>query len=88
MLQFVRGDISILEHNLGRRLSHAEKLSVKEITTKLYQARMFVLIDFSNLQITHYSPPVSFDLSKTDKIFNVRPFETPETINKGQCEII
>ena len=88
MLQFVRGDISIIERNIGRRLSHAEKLSVKEITTKLYQARMFVLIDFSNLQITHYSPPMKFDLRKTDKIFDVRPFESPESINKGRCVVI
>ena len=88
MLQFVRGDISILEHNLGRRLSPSERLAVKEITTKLYQARMFVLIDFSNLQITHYSPPVKFDLRKTNKIFDARPFESDESINKGQCVVI
>ncbi len=88
MLQFVRGDISILERNLGRRLSHAEKLAVKEITTKLYQARMFISIDFSSLQITHYSPPVKFDLRKTNKIFDARPFESDESINKGQCVVI
>ena len=88
MLKFVKGDINIIERYLGRRLNQSERQAVEEISTILYQTRMFVIIDFSSLQITHYSPPVSFDLSKTDKIFNVRPFETPETINKGQCEII
>ncbi len=88
MLQFVRGDISIIERNIGRRLSPSERLDVKEITTKLYQARMFVLIDFSNLQITHYSPPVKFDLRKTNKIFDARSFESPESINKGRCVVI
>ena len=88
MLKFVKGDINIIERYLGRRLNQSERQAVEEISTILYQTRMFVIIDFSSLQITHYSPPVSFDLSKTDKIFNVRPFETPETINKGRCEII
>ena len=86
--KFVRGDISIIERNIGRRLSSSERLAVKEITTKLYQARMFILIDFSSLQITHYSPPVKFDLSKTDKIFDAKPFESVESINKGRCVII
>ena len=88
MVKFVKGDINIIERYLGRRLNQSERQAVEEISTKLYQTRMFVIIDFSSLQITHYSPPVSFDLSKTDKIFNVRPFETPETINKGQCVLI
>ena len=88
MLEFVRGDISIIERNIGRRLNQSERQAVEEISTKLYQARMFVLIDFSSLQITLYNPPVKFDLSKTDKIFNARPYETPESINEGRCEII
>jgi len=27
-------------------------------------------------------------LSKTDKIFNVRPYETSENVDNGRCEII
>ncbi len=88
MLKFVKRHLNIIERYLGRRLNQSERQVVEEISTTLYQTRMFVIINFSNLKITHYSPPVSFDLNKTDKIFNVRPFETPETINKGRCEII
>lgn len=88
LFKFVRGDISIIERDIGRRLNQLERQAVEEISTKLYQARMFIPIDFSSLQITLYNPPVTFDLSKTDKIFNAKPYETPESINKGRCEII
>ena len=88
MLKFVKGDVNIIERYLGRRLNQSERQAVEEISTILYQTRMFVIIDFSSLQITHYSPPVSFDLSKTDKIFNVRPYETSENVDNGRCEII
>ena len=88
MLKFVKGDVNIIERYLGRRLNQSERQAVEEISTKLYQTRIFVIIDFLSLQITHYSPPVSFDLSKTDKIFNVKPFESSESINKGKCVLI
>jgi len=88
LLSLVNGDIGIIESDIGRRLNYVEKQATKEISNKLYNARMFVFIDFSSKEIVFYSPAITFDLSKTDKIFDARPYQTPETINNGRCVVI
>ena len=87
-LSLVNGDIRVIESDIGRRLNYVEKQATKEISNKLYNARMFVFIDFSSKEIVFYSPAITFDLSKTDKIFDARPYQTPKTINNGRCVVI
>ena len=88
LFSFINGGVREIERDIGRRLNTAEREALREVTTKMYQARMFIIIDFSDLKITYYSPSIKFDLSKTDKIFNVRPYETSENVDNGRCEII
>ena len=85
---FINGGIYEAERSLRRRLTPGEKEVLKEVINKMHNARLFVVIDFSSLQFSYVVPSIKFDLSKTDKFLNVRPYETIKTIDQGQCEII
>ena len=85
---FINGGVHEAERSLRRRLTLGEKEALKEVIRKMNNARLYVVIDFTSLKFSYVVPPIKFDLSKTDKFLNVRPYETDELINEGQCQII